>query len=69
MQKEWDTIGAIKFRVRGDLLNAFNWRNYNDYDTWRGGPIPDTNQNFGNRNGDGIAYPTRLFKLTAGVSW
>ncbi len=69
MQKEWDTIGAIKFRVRGDLLNAFNWRNYNDYDTWRGGPIPDTNLNFGNRNGDGIAYPTRLFKLTAGVSW
>ena len=69
MQKEWELWGYGKFRLRGDLLNVFNWRNYTNYETWRGGPSPDFNPNFGNRNGDGIAFPTRLFKLTAGFSW
>ncbi|MCW8807337.1 MAG: TonB-dependent receptor, partial [Rhodanobacter sp.] len=69
LQKEWSVGGDVKFRIRGDMLNVFNWRNYTNYDTWRGGPAPDVNTNFGNRNGDGIAYPTRMFKLTAGLTW
>jgi len=69
VQKEWNAGPDVKLRVRGDLLNAFNWRNYTDYDTWRGGPAPDFNPTFGQRNGDGITYPTRMFKLTAGLSW
>jgi outer membrane receptor protein involved in Fe transport len=68
LQKEWDTGGGVKFRVRGDLLNAFNWKNYTDYDTWRGGP-GSPNQNFGQRNGDGTVWPPRLFKLSLGLSW
>jgi hypothetical protein len=54
--------------VRGDLLNVFNWRNWTDFDNWRGGPT-DTNANFSNRTGDGIIYPTRTFKLSAGFNW
>lgn len=69
LQKEWDTGSNLKLRVRGDVLNVFNWRNWTDYDTWRGGPAPDTNANFGRRSGDGIAYPTRTFKLTFGLDW
>ena len=69
VQKEWDTGHSVKFRIRGDLLNAFNWRNYTDYDTWRGEPLPKFNPTFGQRNGDGTDYPTRMFKLTAGLSW
>jgi len=69
LQKEWDIGSGIKFRVRGDLLNVFNWRNYTDYETWRGGPSPDFNPNFGNRTGDGIILPTRTFKLTMGYAW
>ena len=69
MQKEWNAGPDVKFRIRGDLLNVFNWRNYTNYETWRGGPSPDFNPTFGQRNGDGIAFPTRMFKLTAGLSW
>lgn len=69
LQKEWDVGSDIKFRIRGDLLNVFNWRNYTDYETWRGGPSPDFNPNFGNRTGDGIILPTRTFKLTIGYAW
>ena len=69
MQKEWEFGNDMKFRIRGDLLNAFNWRNWTDYETWRGGPAPDFNPNFGQRNGIGINYPTRIFKLTAGFSF
>ena len=69
VQKEWNAGPDVKFRIRGDLLNVFNWRNYTNYETWRGGPSPDFNPTFGQRNGDGIAFPTRMFKLTAGLSW
>jgi hypothetical protein len=73
VQKEWNVGSDVKFRVRGDLLNAFNWRNYTDYDTWHGFTVPGgpsfPELNYGNRSGDGIAFPTRMFKLTAGLSW
>ncbi|TXH77509.1 MAG: TonB-dependent receptor [Lysobacteraceae bacterium] len=68
VQKEWDTGAGIKFRVRGDLFNAFNWRNYTDYDTWHGGP-GSPNPTFGRRSGDGTIWPPRLFKVSLGVSW
>ncbi|MEO5565433.1 MAG: TonB-dependent receptor [Luteimonas sp.] len=67
-RKEWKMGETLKFWVRADALNVFNWRNWTDYDTWRGGPT-DTNANFGNRSGLGIAYPTRTFKLSLGYSW
>jgi outer membrane receptor protein involved in Fe transport len=69
LQKEWQVGDDLKFRIRGDVLNVFNWRNYTDYETWRGGPSPDFNPNFGNRNGDGIILPTRTFKLSLGYAW
>jgi outer membrane receptor protein involved in Fe transport len=68
LRKEWDTGAGLKLWARGDVLNVFNWRNWTDYDTWRGGPT-DTNANFGNRSGDGIVFPTRTFKLSLGFSW
>ena len=69
VSKEWKFGNDMGLWVRGDLLNAFNWRNWTDYDTWRGGPSPDINTNFANRTGDGIVYPTRTFKLSAGFNW
>ncbi len=69
VRKEWDTGTDIKFFVRGDLFNVFNWHNFTDYDTWRGGPSPDTNVNFGRRNGNGTLWPPRLFKVSVGFSW
>lgn len=70
LQQEWNTFGDVKFRIRADILNVMNWRNYTDYDTWRGGPSPDFNPNFGTRNGNGTLYPEgRIIKLTAGLSW
>lgn len=68
VRKDWDTGAGIKFYVRGDVFNAFNWRNYTDYDTWRGGPT-DTNANFGRRSGNGTVWPPRMFKVSLGFSW
>lgn len=68
LQKEWDTGSDIRLRVRGDVFNVFNWRNFDNYDGFRGDPgVP--NDNFAQRNGDGIRLPTREFKLTFGINW
>ena len=68
LQKVWDTGGGVKLRVRGDVFNVFNWQNFTDYDTWRGGP-GSPNPNFLNRNGVGTIYPPRMFKLSFGLDW
>ena len=67
MQKEWALGGDFKLRVRGDVLNVMNWRNFTGFADWRGGPNEVTN--FGQRTNDNISLPTRTFKLTAGLSW
>ena len=67
-RKEWHMGDKLSFWVRVDALNVFNWRNWTDYDTWRGGPT-DTNPNFGMRSGNGIVFPTRTYKLSLGYSW
>jgi outer membrane receptor protein involved in Fe transport len=69
VRKEWKFGNDMGLWIRGDLLNAFNWHNWTDYDTWRGGPSPDINNNFAHRTGDGIVFPTRTFKLSAGFDW
>ena len=68
VQKVFNLGSDMKLRVRADVLNVFNWHNWNSFDTWRGGPT-DTNANFGNVNGLGINLPTRTFKLSAGFTW
>lgn len=68
VRKDWDTGAGIKFYVRGDLFNAFNWRNYTDYDTWRGDPV-NANPNFGRRSGPGTVWPPRMLKVSLGFSW
>jgi hypothetical protein len=71
-EKRWaitETMG-IKFRI--DVLNAFNWHNWTDYDTWHGGPGPAPggfNSHFGERSGLGTTYPSRMFKLTGSFDW
>ena len=68
LQKEWDAGTDLKLRVRGDIINVTNERNYTDFDNWRGFN-GDANPNFGRRTGDGILLPTRTFKLSLGFSW
>jgi len=68
LQKEWDTGTDLRFRVRGDVLNVTNERNYTDFGNFRGvGRVQ--NPDFGRRTGDGILLPTRTFKLSFGISW
>ncbi len=68
LQKEWDTGADVSFRVRADVFNVFNWRNFDAYDGWRGGP-GDANPGFRQRNGNAIRLPTREFKLSFGINW
>lgn len=68
LQKEWDTGTDLKLRVRADVLNVANARNYTDFDNWRGFN-QGANPTFGQRTGDGILLPTRTFKLSLGFNW
>ena len=68
LQKVWDTGSNVNFSVRADVLNVFDWRNWNDYEGWRGGP-GSPNPNFEQRNGLGITGLTRTFKLSLGFNW
>ncbi|MDQ3511388.1 MAG: TonB-dependent receptor, partial [Pseudomonadota bacterium] len=68
LQKEWSTGTDLKLRIRGDVINVTNERNYTDFDNWRGFN-GNANPNFGRRTGDGILLPTRTFKLSMGFSW
>ncbi|MGH8033000.1 MAG: TonB-dependent receptor domain-containing protein [Luteimonas sp.] len=68
LQKEWDTGGGIKLRVRGDVLNVTNERNYTQFGNFRGVNMVQ-NGDFGNRTGDEIIEPTRRLKLSFGLNW
>lgn len=67
--KMWNLDDKMQLRFRLDILNVFNRRNYTDFDTWRGGPSPDVNATFGQRNGPGISLPTRTIKISGGLSF
>ncbi len=68
VQKQWDTGAGLKYKVRGDVLNVFNWQNFTDYDTWRGS-VGEANPNYLRRNGVSTIYPPRMFKLSFGLDW
>ncbi|HST44177.1 MAG TPA: hypothetical protein VLK29_03015, partial [Luteimonas sp.] len=68
LQKEWDTGGGLRVRVRGDVLNVTNERNYTQFGNFRGvGKVQ--NPDFGERTGLDIVNPTRTFKLSLGLNW
>lgn len=67
VQKEWDTGTDMKVRVRGDILNVTNHRNWSGFQTFRGINGVE-NPNFGEHNDDITGY-TRTFKLSLGFSW
>jgi outer membrane receptor protein involved in Fe transport len=71
-EKRWDTGTNLGFKVRVDMINVFDWRNWNQFDgnygTGNGGRLP-VNPNLGNRNGREIFEPTRTLKLSFGLDW
>jgi hypothetical protein len=69
LEKRWNTGTDLSFKVRADVLNVFNWRNWNQFEGWRGAAGEPRNPNFGKRNGDETLWPTRTFKLSFGLDW
>ena len=69
LEKRWNTGTDLSFKVRADVLNVFNWRNWNQFEGWRGAAGEPRNPNFGRRNGDETLWPTRTFKLSFGLDW
>jgi hypothetical protein len=69
--KDFDTGSGFRMWVRGDVLNVFNWDNYNGYEDFPGGfnavTGPTPNPNFGNPISQ--ALPTRTFKLSLGFNF
>lgn len=69
LEKRWNTGADLGFKVRADVLNVFNWRNWNQFEGWRGAAGEPRNPAFRTRNGDEILLPTRTFKLSFGIDW
>jgi len=70
VMKEFDTGAGFRMWVRGDVLNLFDWANYNGYEDFPGSLTttgPNINDNFGNPNSQ--ALPTRAFKLSLGFNF
>ena len=68
VNKDFDMSAGIVFYIRADLINAFNYKNYSDYDVhWGDNGIYAPTIAF-TTNGNMFTYP-RLFKLSAGVRW
>lgn len=64
--RTWKAGDSFSFFVRGDLLNAFNWVNYDGRDDWFGAP-GEPNPNLGRPTSQ--LLPTRTFKLSMGFNW
>ncbi|MCF7220208.1 TonB-dependent receptor [Marilutibacter chinensis] len=71
-EKRWNTGSDVSFRVRADLINVFDWANWNQFDgrygLGNGGRLP-VNPDLGERNGNEIIEPSRTFKLSFGIDW
>ncbi len=67
VNKQWDTGTDIKFNVRADIINVFNWVNYADYST-ETGTYSDLNTAYGQPTGL-LASPMRTFRLSFGLNW
>ena len=69
VEKRWNTGTDLTFKVRADLINAFNWRNWTSYNTDIGPAGGPANPNVGRRNGNSVLWPTQTFKLSFGLDW
>lgn len=65
-QRTWHAGDRLSFYVRGDVLNVFNWVNYDGRDDWFGAP-GEPNANLGRPTSQ--LLPTRTFKLSMGFNW
>jgi outer membrane receptor protein involved in Fe transport len=65
--KEFPVGFGVRVRVRADILNLFNWYNYDGYDTWWGAP-GSPNPTLGKPDGS-IIGPTRTFKLSLSATF
>ncbi|TMN18155.1 TonB-dependent receptor [Pseudoxanthomonas sp. X-1] len=63
LEKVFDTGTDIKMRIRGDVFNVFNWKNFTQYNT------DYTSALLGTRNGTETQWPPRMFKLSFGLDW
>lgn len=69
VEKRWNTGTDLSFKVRADLINVFNWRNWTSFDTNYGPAGGPQNPNLGRRNGNAVLFPTQTFKLSFGLDW
>jgi len=66
--KDFDLTAGVTMYVRADLINAFNWKNYSDYNNvWGSNGVYAPTSTI-NTIGNMFTYP-RLFKLSAGFRW
>lgn len=68
LSKGFQVADSGTLKVRLDVLNVTNNRNYSGFESWYGGAGESPNPNFGNPNG-GIAGPMRTVKLSLSYNW
>ncbi|MEJ2790923.1 MULTISPECIES: TonB-dependent receptor [unclassified Pseudoxanthomonas] len=69
VQKRWNPSEDLSVWVRGDMINVFNWENWNQFNTNWGSPGGPQNPNLGTRSGIEVYEPMRTFKLSMGFDW
>lgn len=69
VEKRWNIGRDITWKLRADVLNVFNWRNWTQFSTFYGPPGGPRDPDLGSRNGNDIRFPTRTFKLSVGMEW
>src|SRR3546814_15945536 len=62
LEKRWNTGSDLSLRVRADVLNVFNWRNWTQFEGWLGGPGQPRNPNFAQHRGHEALLPPRTLK-------
>ncbi|UJB13633.1 TonB-dependent receptor [Xanthomonas translucens] len=67
LNKQWDTGSNVKFNVRADVLNVFNWINYNSYGA-NTGTATDPDTAYGTTDYQ-IYGQMRTFRLSFGLNW
>src|SRR3546814_18738946 len=69
LEMRWNTGSDLRLRVRADVLNVFNWRNWNQFEGLRGGSGEHRHPAFAKRSGDDILSPPPTFNLLFGLAW
>src|SRR3546814_9648126 len=65
VEKVWNTGTDLSFKVRADVLNVFNWRNWSQFDANHGDAGGPPNPELGSRHGNDLRLDRTSTRLNS----